>query len=375
MRALAIIAVMFFHLGGYMPPKWYPATRFGWIGVDLFFVLSGYLIGGQLCRRMRDGKPLALREFYRKRAFRILPAYFVVLALYFAWPRWRDGNGLSPLWEFLSFTVNLLIDYPAKNSFSHAWSLCVEEQFYLFLPLIVMLLSRRPSWKKTAMALIGVLGWGVAIRAWTVLHVLAPLAPHHGEHSGPFIISYMKHIYYPTYSCLDGLLAGVAVALLELFRPKAWNMLSRYRNHLLVIGVGVTVVALYTFHDRFTSNVGITAFSSVFGYPLLSAGLAMLIMSAAMQGSWLAEAKVYGTRTIALMAYSLYLSHKSVANAVYSLHSHFMDVHPGWATAIILPTVFAAASLLYLGVERPFLLLRDRPRRSAEAEALLDPAL
>lgn len=126
LRALAIVAVMFFHLGGYMPAAWYPATRYGWIGVDLFFVLSGYLIGGQLCRRMKQGRPLALAEFYRKRAFRILPAYAVVLALYFLWPRWRDGNGLSSLWQFLTFTMNLLIDYPARNSFSHAWSLCVE---------------------------------------------------------------------------------------------------------------------------------------------------------------------------------------------------------------------------------------------------------
>lgn len=225
------------------------------------------------------------------------------------------------------------------------------------------------------MALISVLGWGMAIRGWAVLHVLAPLAPHRGEHSLQFIVSYMKHIYYPTYSRLDGLLAGVAVALLELFRPKAWDMLSRYRNHLLVAGASITAVALYTFHDRFISNAGITVFSSIFGYPILSLGLALLIMSAAMQGSWLAEAKVYGTRTIALMAYSLYLTHKSVANVVYSLHPHFMDAHPGWATAVIPPTVFAVASLLYLGVERPFLLLRGRPRRSAEAEALLDPAL
>ena len=370
MRALAIVAVMFYHLGGYMPPTWYSTTRYGLNGVDLFFVLSGYLIGGQFCRRVRDGKPLALFAFYRNRAFRILPAYLVVLAFYFAWSRWREGNGLSPLWEFLSFTVNLLIDYPAKNSFSHAWSLCVEEQFYLLLPLIVMLLSWRPSSKKTALVLIGVLAWGIAIRAWIVLHVLAPLSPHLGGDSGPFVSSYLEHIYYPTYSRLDGLLAGVAVALLESFRPRAWNMLSRYRNQLLVAGVGITAFALYTFHDRFTSNAGITAFSSILGYPLLSSGLALLTMSAAMQGSWLAEAKVYGSRAVALMAYSLYLTHKSVANVVYSLHPHFMDVHQGRATAIIFLTVFSAASLLYLGVERPFLLLRDWPGHSPEAESV-----
>lgn len=375
LRALAIGAVMLFHLGGYLPAKWYPATRYGWIGVDLFFVLSGYLIGGQLCLRVRDGKPLALGEFYRKRAFRILPAYIVVLALYFTWPRWRDGNGLSPLWQFLSFTMNLLIDYPKKNSFSHVWSLCVEEQFYLLLPLIVMVLAWKPSWKKTVLVLAGVLCWGIAIRAWLVLHVLAPVAPLHSERSAPFIISYMEHIYYPTYSRLDGLLAGVSVALLELFRPQAWQRLGHYRNQLFLGGIGVTTVALYTFHDRFISNAGVTAFSSVFGYPMLAFGLALLLMSAAMQGSWLSNTRIYGTRTVALMAYSLYLSHKSVADVIHSLYPQFIDTHPGEGTIIIFAAAFAAASLLYLTVERPFLSLRDRPGRSASAEALLDPAL
>ena len=341
LRALAIVAVMFFHLGGYMPPSWYPATRYGWIGVDLFFVLSGYLIGVQLCRKV------------------------------------RDGNGLSPLWQFLTFTVNLLINYPAKNSFSHVWSLCVEEYFYLMMPLMVLLLSRKPSLKKTIAAMIAVLCGGIAIRAWAVLHVLQPLAPHHGERSLPFIVSYMKYIYYPTWSRLDGLLAGVVVALLELFCSKAWIILNRYRNPLFFVGSGITAFALYIFQDRFTSNAGVTAFSSVFGFSFLSLGLGMLVMSAAMEDSWLARTNIPGTRPIAIMAYSLYLSHKSVANVVYSYYPHFMDAHPGWATVIVLPAAFASASLLYFGVERPFLLLRDRRKQpaKAEAEALLNPGV
>ena len=326
---------------------------------------------------MKQGRHLALADFYRKRAFRILPAYAVVLALYFLWPRWRDGNGLSPLWQLLTFTMNLLIDYPAKNSFSHAWSLCVEEHFYLLLPFAVLLLSRRASIQKTTAVVIGILVGGVVLRAWFVLHVLSPLAPLHGERSGPFIISYMEHIYYPTWSRLNGLLAGVVIALLELYRPEAWQQISRYRNALLFWGAGTTAFALYAFRDRFTSNTDLTAFSSVFGYPILSIGLGMLVMSAAMKESWLAEARIFGTRALALLSYSLYLTHKPVANVLYSLHSQWMDKHQGWATAIILPAALAAAFLLYLGVERPFLALRGwqaRPQ-AADEETLLNPGI
>jgi peptidoglycan/LPS O-acetylase OafA/YrhL len=77
LRALAIILVVVYHAGlfGFVLP--YEVQRFGWIGVDLFFVLSGYLIAGQLFARAASGKPLDISRFYERRALRILPAYFV----------------------------------------------------------------------------------------------------------------------------------------------------------------------------------------------------------------------------------------------------------------------------------------------------------
>src|ERR1700677_1500492 len=82
LRALAIAEVMVFHLRGLLPDAFQPIARFGWMGVDLFFVLSGYLIGSQLLKPVRDGRRVSLLGFYRKRAYRILPVYLVVLALY-----------------------------------------------------------------------------------------------------------------------------------------------------------------------------------------------------------------------------------------------------------------------------------------------------
>src|SRR5207249_3430479 len=76
--------------------------RFGWIGVDLFFVLSGYLIGGQLLAPLMRGQRLNFGTFFARRVLRIMPAYFVVLAIYFLLPSWREYPEMSqPLWKFL----------------------------------------------------------------------------------------------------------------------------------------------------------------------------------------------------------------------------------------------------------------------------------
>jgi hypothetical protein len=68
------------------------------------------------------------------------------------WPLWREAPGMSPLWQFLTFTENFFVDYSVNQAFSHVWSLCVEEHFYLLLPMIVLLMSRKAAaWKTIAL--------------------------------------------------------------------------------------------------------------------------------------------------------------------------------------------------------------------------------
>src|ERR1700722_153550 len=108
LRAFAIVVVMLYHLTifGELPMRILPVTYFGWMGVDLFFVLSGFLIGQQALKPYLVGQRLSVAEFYRRRAYRIFPAYLVVLALYFLVPGWRESPHLAPLWKFLTFTTN-----------------------------------------------------------------------------------------------------------------------------------------------------------------------------------------------------------------------------------------------------------------------------
>lgn len=147
LRSIAIVWVMLFHsfVAGGLGPDFQWLSRFGWMGVDIFFVLSGFLIGTQVLRPLQRGEGLAFQAFYARRAWRVLPAFVVVLALYQCFPVLREDPGLEPWWVFATFTLNLLIDYGHNTAFSHAWSLCVEEHFYLLFPFIAWWLARRPS--------------------------------------------------------------------------------------------------------------------------------------------------------------------------------------------------------------------------------------
>src|SRR5438445_12521424 len=124
LRALAIIVVVVYHaaLFGFKLPG--RVDRFGWIGVDLFFVLSGYLIGGQLLAPLARDQRINLGQFFTRRALRIMPAYFAILAIYFLLPSWREYAEMSSLWKFVLSMQN--IGLHGGTAFSHAFSLAVH---------------------------------------------------------------------------------------------------------------------------------------------------------------------------------------------------------------------------------------------------------
>src|SRR5207249_11455942 len=140
LRALAIIVVVIYHaaLFGFKLPG--RVDRFGWIGVDLFFVLSGYLIGGQLLAPLAREKSIKLGRFFARRVLRIMPAYFAILAVYFLLPSWREYPDMAqPLWKFLLSVQNIALH--GGTAFSHAWWLAVQYQFYLCLPFILLFVN------------------------------------------------------------------------------------------------------------------------------------------------------------------------------------------------------------------------------------------
>ena len=372
MRALAIVAVMFFHLRGFLSDSIRDIDRNGWMGVDLFFVLSGYLIGSQLLKPYLSGRKPSLMDFYRRRAFRILPAYLVVLLLYVAWPAWREEPGLSPLWQFLTFTENLFVDYSVNQAFSHAWSLCVEEHFYLVLPLLVLWLMRKPSLRKTVLLLASLVVFGMAIRGFVLFHQLRKLGP---DDVG---VAFIEHIYYPTYTRLDGLMVGVSLALIKAFRPQWWAAMARRGHATMLAGVVLIGVSLWLFVDRMgVTTVG--AWGTIVGFPLLSLGLGFLVASSVSSNGVLSRFRIPGARWLATLAFSLYLTHKEIVHLDRLYMPSLEDDHGVKAMLIYAASCVGAAAVLYFAVERPFMLLRDRldPSRALPIaqEILSEPAL
>lgn len=373
LRAIAIAAVMLFHLGWLLPEIFSPVSRFGWMGVDLFFVLSGYLIGSQLLKPYLAGETPSIVGFYRRRIYRILPAYLFVLSLYFTVPVWREVDGISPLWQFLTFTENLFVDYSIHQAFSHVWSLCVEEHFYLLLPLLVLSMMRKPSLRKTMTLLVSVVLLGIFLRAYVLVHELQPLG---ADNAG---VKYIEHIYYPTYTHLDGLLAGVTLALIKIFRPALWAAVARNGRSTLLASFLLLGISVWLFKDRFTSVTGVAAWGTVIGFPVLSLGLGLLVASAISQNGLLSKFPVPGAKLIATLAFSLYLTHKEIAHLDRIYLPSLTKGRDPVAMLTYGVTCVAAAGLLYLCIERPFMVLRDRLDKrqpiAVEDAMLSEPAL
>jgi peptidoglycan/LPS O-acetylase OafA/YrhL len=211
LRGLAIIAVMLYH--GFLGLRWrvpwhrdaFGWTQVGWVGVDIFFVLSGFLITGILL----DTKASTgyFRKFYARRFLRIIPVYYLVLAIVLFVLPWFipfDTVGLKTiqhrqLWLWTHMTNIGFVFYRKAwaNSdwlgMSHFWSLAVEEQFYFVWPLFVFFLSRR--WLKFACLGLIVFSFGFRLALW------------HADPRG-------AAMYFPTPCRLDGLAIGSLTAIL-----------------------------------------------------------------------------------------------------------------------------------------------------------------
>jgi len=264
-------------------------------------------------------------------------------------PAWREYPEMSqPLWKFLLSVQNIALH--GGTAFSHAWSLAVEDQFYLALPFLLLFLYRRPRAAIIVPCLI-VVG-GIALRAFLAAQNLS-------VEGGVSFRGFQAWIYYPTWTRLDPLVYGVALAAIEKFRPNWWQRLLNCAPWLGLPALGLIAYALYLGE---TENLTVVA--CVWQFPLIAVGMAALLVCAVSPRLPLCRVAIPGAAFIASIAYSAYLIQKLVINGVEQFcTTHNIDLTSVPALLGVELCVYIAATILFLTVERPFLQLRHRIAR------------
>lgn len=360
LRALAISLVLLYHYRIFPHPEWLTSVgKFGWTGVDLFFVLSGYLISSQLFLEITRHHGLSLNAYFIKRTFRILPAYLVVLAIYFLVPAFREREALPPLWKFLTFTRNFGADLQHQGTFSHAWSLCVEEQFYLLLPLglLAVFSMKKTRWAAGILPALVVFGFAARLLSWT-WKVVPQL---NTDHSG---LDWYKWIYYPTYNRLDGLLVGIGIAALFHFRPNARARLAQHGNLLIMTSLVMLASAYFLCLEEQSFA------ASIYGFPLIALGYGTLVVGAISPTSVLFRLRPRVSAKIAALSYPIYLTHKGI---IHLTQQHFsawgLSIDGNGMFLLCLMLVLVGALLLNVLIEKPFLRIRETLLKQSQPAA------
>lgn len=351
LRAAAILLVMMYHYMVFVSnePSFGLLSEIGWAGVDLFFVLSGYLIGNQIFSEMRTTGEFSLARFYARRALRTLPNYYFILAIYFLFPIAAGGNPLTPLWKFLTFTQNF--DLKSGSSFSHAWSLCIEEQFYVLLPLIALLvLSRLKSVRGMWIVIAGTMMICACMRFLMLDKV--------GVDGG----LYRTYIYYSSWCRFDELLPGVALALVKNYHNLVWQDWTAKGGRNLIVGLALTGFAFILFQSfNYDPVFGFSGFTTTFGYTILASGFGYLTLAALSSNSLLARIQIPGAAALAIWSYALYLVHKPLMNALIPVFkSSGLGVTGVLSITLMFVISILAAYFQFWCIETPFMRLRSR---------------
>jgi peptidoglycan/LPS O-acetylase OafA/YrhL len=352
LRAAAIVLVFLFHYRFYYGvPEWLDTfSSFGWSGVDLFFVLSGYLIADKLFRDLVARERIDFKCFYLNRFLRIVPAYLAIVALYFSFPNLQEGPGLQPLWKFLTFTQNISIDLD-RNTFSHAWSLCVEQHFYLLFPILLYFIFSRKITHKAIYFFVAIAVFGILIRysIWE-LYVDSGFGR---------IKAAIRNIYYPSYTRLDGLLVGVAIAAIFRYQPSFKQKILNHGNIMLAFSLILLLAAFFLFGGSIIS-IKITSLPTIlFGFPLISLAYGFMTIAAMSPNCILSKYKFRLTAILATLAYSIYLTHKITNHLVNTQLKDVLELKSDQLFSVSLFAAVLGALILHLFVEKPFLLLRN----------------
>lgn len=371
LRGIAILLVLFRHpvvpssAAGFFRPLAERMETIGWTGVDLFFVLSGFLVGSLLFEEIRTTGRVDVGRFLIRRGLKIWPGYFVLLLVAFI-QQIRHMN-LSAGEALHSLLPNL---FHLQNYFAsprgRTWSLAMEEHFYLTLPVLLSLLA----WKKReAMNAIPAVPWiavslGViclGIRCWLDAAV-------------PFNTS--THLA-PTHLRIDSLFWGVLLGYFYVFRPELFTRIAERRTKALACALAfIAPMFVLDLDTRFAHTAGFTML--YLGY-----GILLMLFVSTEPGSGLLGRLLYSPigRAMAWMgvlSYSMFLWHYDFGELVLMEHLTWIVPQQSpdairWSAGLLLyvALVTAVGFIMSKLIEEPALKLRNRiwPSRMSQSPA------
>ena len=347
-RSIAIFLVIFFHCRIVAAPQgplqkiYYSFAETGWIGVDLFFVLSGFLITGILLDTFTQKQ--YFRSFYIRRILRIFPLYYAILILFTA----LNLSGLLPsfgqksiiaqtsYWFYLQNWISLLALSPTKT-ISHFWSLAIEEQFYLLWPALILFAARRNAVGKLCAATIVL---AVIVRA--------------------IFVHYEQLAYFFTFSRMDTLAFGAAIA----FLLRKHNSLNSFRPAAQIIALisGALVVIVAISQRGFYGHDPEVLLYGLLPLALFFASFLVIALTSSEQGILRRILKNSWLRTVGTISYGVYIFHWPI---IVLLKDKWPLGYNFWVNQLGFVMVITALSLTVAWVsyhyfEKIFLGLKDR---------------
>lgn len=344
LRALAVLAVIIYHIDvNYLPG--------GFLGVDLFFVLSGYLISSLIIKEYKKTGTLNLYNFYMRRARRLLPAVYFMITVCLVFMVLFNGVLLrkshldavfgyiySSNWWYIFHKLNYFDSFGAQSPFKHLWSLAIEEQFYMFFPLIFLIFNRQKKEEGQSSSLSKnflyiVLG---LILISLVTHILL------------FDINNINRIYFGTDTRAFSLLVGVVGALV--YPMDKLSSPTNVKESVLYSVVSLTSISTLIAIMFYTSEYNTWLYRG--GFLLVAVLGLIIIISSGKQHTFISKALSFRPIVfIGKISYSLYLWHFPIIVLTTPV-SEIGNPNLFYVTLRIILTVIAA-TLSYLFVETP----------------------
>ncbi len=346
LRSLAILPVIFQHGGIFLQNT---GSNFPWIplpdGVEIFFVLSGFLIGGILLRQLEQNKFSSLHDvkhFLIRRWFRTLPTYYLVLLLnaLFIYLHLNGESSENLNWHFLVFAQNLF--QPLQGPFWESWSLAVEEWFYLLFPFLLLLINKLNFFSKENRFTLALLLFTLVPFLLRMIKGMEMQVDGYG-----WDIHFRKMVFVR----LDSIAIGIWMAWIKRHYLKLWNW---YPWLFMLIGF-----TCFFYLDTHQANEN-SFFNKVLRFPLYSICFAITIpfFDAVKKGSGLGL-KIF--THISKISYSMYLINLGlVASVIQHLFKPTQAAESVVWYFLYWLIVIVGASLIYRYFEKPFTELREK---------------